>query len=208
MTLVHILFYLFSVIAVITALMVVTVKNPVHAVLFLVVTFFSMAGVWLLLNAEFLALILVLVYVGAVMTLFLFVVMMLNIDVAGVQAGFVRYLPIAAIVVLLITGISILVLGPKRFGLEQIPAPAFLPGNYSNTADLGSVLYTNFAYPFEVAGVLLLAAIIAAICLAHRRPKDRKVQNAMKQIAVRREDYIKLVNIPSEKNPSKPGQST
>lgn len=203
---VHIIFYLFSTVAVLSGIMVVSAKNSVHSVLFLVLAFFAMAGVWVLLNAEFLALILVLVYVGAVMTLFLFVVMMLNLDMEASREGFVRYLPLAALIVLVVVGLMVMVIGPERFGLTHVPAPAAAPADYSNTADLGSVLYTNFAYPFEVAGVLLLAAIVAAITLTHRPPKQRQVQNVASQIAVRREDRVRLVNMPSEKKKS--GSST
>lgn len=205
MTILHIIFYAFSAVAIAAGLMVITTKNSVHAVLFLVLAFFGMAGVWILLNAEFLALILVLVYVGAVMTLFLFVVMMLNIDVEPARESFVRFLPIAGLIVLLVVGLTIMVVGPERFGILRMPPPAAHSANYSNTADLGSVLYTHFAYPFEVAGVLLLTAIIAAICLAHRRPKNRKVQSVTKQIMVKRDDFVKLVNIPSEKKISPQG---
>jgi NADH-quinone oxidoreductase subunit J len=199
MTFTHILFYCFAALAVGSGVMVVSAKNSVHGVLFLVLAFFGMAGVWMLLSAEFLALILVLVYVGAVMTLFLFVVMMLNIDKESFREGFVRYLPFAALVVLLVIGLLVMALGPEHFGLTHAPVPAPFPSDYSNTADLGSVLYTNYAYPFEVAAVLLLTAIIAAICLTHRAPKNRKVQNIARQLSVKRDDCIKLVNIPSVK---------
>lgn len=199
MTTVHIIFYLFSAAALVSGLMVVAAKNPVHSVLFLVMTFVAMAGDWMLLNAEFLALILVLVYVGAVMTLFLFVVMMLHIDMAGKREGFVRFLPFAALLVLVVVGLTIMVVGPSHFGLSQVPAPAPTAADYSNTADLGTVLYTNYAYPFEVAGVLLLTAIVAAISLTHRAPKNRKVQNITKQISVNPKDRMKLIDLPSEK---------
>ncbi len=193
MTVLQIIFYLFATVAVFSSLMVVASRNSVHSVLFLVLTFFATAGIWLTLNAEFMALILVLVYVGAVMTLFLFVVMMLNIDLEGRREGFVRYLPLAAIIVLLIVGLTVIVVGPEQFGLLTMPAPLAKAADYSNTADLGSVLYTDYAYPFEIAAVLLLTAIIAAISLAHRKPKGRKRQNIQEQIAVRREDRVRLI---------------
>ncbi len=199
MTTLHFIFYIFSAVAVISAMMVVASKNPVHGVLFLVLTFFATAGVWLILNAEFLALVLVLVYVGAVMTLFLFVVMMLSTDILSRQEGFVRYLPFAALLILLMIGLTVMVLGPGHFGLAQVAAPAASAADYSNTADLGSVLYTNYAYPFEVAAVLLLTSIIAAIALSHRKPKDRKSQRISAQIAARPENRLRLVNMPSEK---------
>lgn len=209
MTALHIIFYIFSTVAIASGTMVVASKNAVHSVLFLVLAFFGMAGVWMLLHAEFLSLILVLVYVGAVMTLFLFVVMMLNLDKEPSKEGFVRFLPFAILVALLIIGLSVMVVGPARFGLAQMPAPPLLPADYSNTADLGSVLYTHYAYPFEIAGALLLVSIIAAICLTHRKPKNRKNQIVAAQIAVRRDDCVKLINIPSEKKmkPTKPESS-
>jgi NADH-quinone oxidoreductase subunit J len=196
MLVVHIIFYVFAALAVLSALVVVTVRNPVRSVLALVVTFFAMAGVWMLLSAEFLSLILLLVYVGAVMTLFLFVVMMLNVDVSGSKEGFTRYLPFGIFLVLLMVALMIVAFGPK-FGLMPIPAPH--EADYSNITQLGSVLYTEYAYPFEISGVLLLAAIVAAISLAHRSPKRRKSQNIGEQLKVRREDRVRLVKMPSEK---------
>jgi NADH-quinone oxidoreductase subunit J len=194
----HIIFYLFATIAVCSAFAVITVRNPVRSVLSLVITFFAMAGIWMLLQAEFLSLILLLVYVGAVMTLFLFVVMMLNIDVENKRPGFVSYLPVGIIIVLLMTGLTIAALGPEYFGLAQMPIPPSHAADYSNTRELGSLLYTEYAYPFEVAGVLLLAAIIAAITLAHRGPVRRKVQNVSQQISVRPQDRVRLVKMPSQ----------
>lgn len=194
----HIIFYVFAAVAVGSAVAVITVRNPVHSVLSLVVTFFAMAGIWMELHAEFLSLILLLVYVGAVMTLFLFVVMMLNIDIEQKTSGFVRYLPFGVVVVLLLTGLTIVAVGPEHFGLTQMPLPPEKAANYSNIQGLGSVLYTNYAYPFEIAGVLLLAAIIAAITLAHRAPTRRKQQNVDQQVAMRPEDSVRLVNMQSE----------
>jgi len=199
MTALHIIFYILSATAVVSALMVVVSKNPVHGVLFLVLTFFATAGIWLLLSAEFLALILVLVYVGAVMTLFLFVVMMLNPRLVTVREGFVRYFPFVALLVLFMVGLSVMVIGPDHFGLASVPAPTPKSADYSNITDLGSVLYTEYAYPFEVAGVLLLTSIVAAIALTHRRPKGRKSQNTRAQIAIRRQDRVRLVKMKSEK---------
>lgn len=207
MTALHIIFYAFSAVAIASGVMVVTARNSVHSILFLVLAFFAMAGIWVLLSAEFLALILVLVYVGAVMTLFLFVVMMLNLNQEASREGFVRYLPIATLMLLLTVGLLVMVVGPAHFGLTHVPVPAVLPDDYSNTADLGSVLYTKYAYPFEVAAVLLLAAIIAAIVLSHRPPKNRKVQIIAKQIAVKPEDRVKLLDLPSAKKNNAAGQS-
>jgi NADH-quinone oxidoreductase subunit J len=199
LTVVHVVFYLFSFVACCSALSVISVLNPVRSVLSLVVTFFAMAGIWMLLRAEFLSLILLLVYVGAVMTLFLFVVMMLNIDKENKRSGFVRYLPFCLLIVVLATVLIIAAVGPSYFGFAQMPVPAPEPENYSNIARLGAVLYTDYAYPFEIAGAILLAAIIAAITLTYRPPNRRKSQNIQAQIAVRPEDRLRLVNIPSEK---------
>lgn len=194
----HIIFYAFAAIAVISAVVVITSRNPVHSVLALVITFFSMSGIWMLLRAEFLSLILLLVYVGAVMTLFLFVVMMLNIDKASKHNSFIRYLPLGILVVLLMTGITITTLGPKYFGIAQMPLPPAEAANFSNTQQLGMLLYTDYAYPFEIAGVLLLTAIIAAITLTHRGPVRRRVQNISDQVAATPKTSVRLVHITSE----------
>ncbi len=199
MTALQIIFYLFSAIAIFSAMLVVASSNPVHGALSLVLTFFATAGIWLLLHAEFLALILVLVYVGAVMTLFLFVVMMLRVNVVSMREGFVRYLPFAVLLALMIVGLVIVVVGPKQFGLIRMPAPAVEAVGYNNLADLGMVLYTQYAYPFEIAAVLLLTAIVAAISLTHRKPYRRKAQNISQQIAVKRADRLKLISMPSVK---------
>lgn len=195
MTVLHFIFYAFSTLAILSGMMVVASKNPVHGVLFLVLTFFGMAGIWTLLNAEFLALILVLVYVGAVMTLFLFVVMMLPLDFVGKRKNFVRFLPFAVLMVLAIVGLIAMVLHQKN--LLAMTSPQAMPADYSNTAALGDVLYTYYAYPFEVAGIILLTAIIAAIALSHRPPKNRKVQIIAKQLAVKRNERVQLIDIRS-----------
>lgn len=194
----HIIFYVFAAAAVGSAVSVVTVRNPVRSVLSLVITFFAMSGIWMILRAEFLSLILLLVYVGAVMTLFLFVVMMLNIDREDKRSGFVRYLPFGIVLVLLMTGLIIVAVGPEYFGLTQMPAPQPEAADYNNIQQLGLLLYTQYAYAFEVAGVVLLAAIIAAITLTHRGPVRRKVQDPAKQVAVRPQDRVKLIKMPSE----------
>lgn len=201
MTVLQIIFYLFSAIAIGSALLVVASTNPVRGALSLVLTFFAMAGVWLLLHAEFLALILVLVYVGAVMTLFLFVVMMLRVNVLKAREGFVRYLPFAIILALMILTLTIIAIGPKHFGLSSMPVPAAEAAGYNNLADLGMVLYTQYAYPFEISAVLLLTAIVAAISLTHRKATRRKNQIVSQQIAVKRADRVKLVAMPSVKKP-------
>lgn len=170
-----------------------------HGVLSLVVTFVAMAGVWIMLQAEFLALILVLVYVGAVMTLFLFVVMMINVDKVSFREGFVRYLPIALFVVLLVMGTVIFAVGSHRFGLDVVPAPLAAPADYSNIMDLGLVLYTNYVFPFEIAAVLLLTAIVASITLTYHKRNKNKRQDPAKQIAVDPKNRMRLVSMPSEK---------
>lgn len=199
MTFLQIVFYLFALIAVGSATMVVTSRNPVRSVLSLVVTFFGMAGLWMLLHAEFLSLILILVYVGAVMTLFLFVVMMLNIDKEDKRSGFVKFAPVGIIIVLMLAALMIITVGPEYFGITQMPLPAAQGVNYSNIQALGDILYTDYAYPFEIAGVILLTAIIAAITLAYRRPHRRKIQQISTQVDAKPENYVRLVNMPSEK---------
>lgn len=194
----HIIFYILATMAVCSAIAVITAHNPVRSVLSLVLTFFSMAGIWMMLRAEFLSLILLLVYVGAVMTLFLFVVMMLNIDKENARSGFVRYWPFSIIIVLLITVFIITSVGPTYFGLTQMPAPALEPANYSNIEQLGMLLFTDYVYPFEIAGVLLLAAIIAAITLTYRGPLKRKSQSIDKQVNVRAKDRLRIIKMPSE----------
>lgn len=194
----HIIFDIFALIAVFSALGVILTRNPVHSVLSLVVTFFAVSGTWMMLHAEFLSLILLLVYVGAVMTLFLFVVMMLNIDRAAKIGGFIRFLPLGILLMVITTGLIIFAVGPEYFGLSSMPIPKPMPADYSNTRGLGEVLFTDYIYPFEIAGVILLAAIIAAITLAYKGPTRRKVQHPSHQVKVRPEDRLHLINMPSE----------
>ena len=194
-----VIFYVFAVATVISACAVVTVRNPVHAALFLVLTFFTMAVIWLSLEAEFLAISLVLVYVGAVMVLFLFVVMMLDIDVATLRAGFINYLPVALLVAIAMLVEIFLVVGPANFGLEKFASPLPQAADYSNTEQLGGVLYTVYMYPFEVAAVILLVAIIAAIGLTMRKRPDTKYQNPSQQVRVRKgSDRVRLVKMKAE----------
>ena len=195
----NIVFYVFATIMVFSALMVITVKNPVQASLFLVLTFFSTAAIWMLLEAEFLAITLVLVYVGAVMVLFLFVVMMLDINVARMRAAFIQYLPIGIAVLVTMAAMMFMVVGGEHFGLEQFAAPARHAADYNNTRELGLVLYTVYVYPFEIAAVILLVAIIAAIALTLRRRPKTKYQNPDLQIAVKRNDRIRMVKMNSDK---------
>ncbi|MBK7016728.1 MAG: NADH-quinone oxidoreductase subunit J [Sulfuritalea sp.] len=191
------LFYIFSTITVIAALRVITAKNPVHAVLFLVLAFFNVAGLWMLLQAEFLSLALVMVYVGAVMVLFLFVVMMLDINIERVRAGFWANLPLGIVVGGLLAAEMAMVLSGKYFGLANLP-PQNLPANYSNTKELARVLFTDYAYPFEIASVILLVAIIVAVMLTLRRRKDNKAMHSSDQIAVKAKDRMRLVKMAPE----------
>ena len=167
-------FYFFSTILVLAALRVITARNPVHAALFLVLAFFTASCLWMMLQAEFLAITLVLVYVGAVMVLFLFVVMMLDINIDQLREGFWKYFPLGLTVAVLMVVEMIMVFAHKRFGVENLPTPASKPADYSNTAELGRVLYTDYVYPFEIAAVILLVAIVAAIALTLRRRKDNR----------------------------------
>jgi NADH-quinone oxidoreductase subunit J len=192
------MFYVFTIGLVAASLMVIISRNPVRAVLFLVVAFFASAGLWLLLEAEFLALVLVLVYVGAVMTLFLFVVMMLNLDTEPEQEGFVRYLPLGLLVLVLMLGALIYVEGPKRFGLTLVHLPLPKGEHFSNIAGLGEVLYTYYVYPFELSAVLFLVAIIAAISLSLRKPRAKR-QDTRSQIDANPKERVRLVKMPSEK---------
>lgn len=182
------------------ALAVITVRNPVHAALFLVVCFFSSAVLWLLLEAEFLGIALVLVYVGAVMVLFLFVVMMLDINISVVREGFIRFAPIAAIVAILMTALLVWVVWQQQLGVEAFVKPEPRPESYSNTAMIGQVMYTEYVYPFEIASVILLVGIIVAISLTMRRRGGTRSQDPAQQVKVRREDRIRVVKVPSEKN--------
>ncbi|MFM9883643.1 MAG: NADH-quinone oxidoreductase subunit J [Burkholderiales bacterium] len=195
-----ILFWAFSGVLVAAALGVILLRNPVHAALALVLAFVTAAAHWLLLRAEFLAITLVLVYVGAVMVLFLFVVMMLDINVDQLREGFMKFLAAGLLVggVMVAEMVAVFV-NAKFFGAERLPAPPDPGPGYSNTKELGRVLYTDYVYPFELAAVLLLVAIIAAIALTMRKRKDSKFQNPAEQVAVRREDRIKLVSMPAEK---------
>ncbi len=192
------LFYVFALILVFAAVRVITVRNPVHAALFLVLAFFTSAALWLLIEAEFLAITLVLVYVGAVMVLFLFVVMMLDINVAPVREGFIKYLPVGVAIALLIVIEMVLVVGAGYFGADQYSLISHA-ADYSNTKELGSVLYTFYVYPFEIASVILLVAIVAAISLTMRRREGTKSQNPARQVRVSRDDRVRLVRLAAEK---------
>jgi len=199
MTFQQALFYILSTVLLFGAAMVVTVRNPVQAALSLVLTFFSAACIWILLEAEFLAISLVLVYVGAVMVLFLFVVMMLDINIAKMRAGFGEFLPYGLFVgVVMLLEMSI-VLSNKALGPDKMPAPVPHPADYSNTRELGRVLYSDYIYPFEIAALILLVAIVAAIALTMRARKENKSQNPSDQIKVQKKDRLRIIKMKAEK---------
>jgi NADH-quinone oxidoreductase subunit J len=190
-------FYFFSTILVLSALGVITSRNPVHAALLLVLAFCTSAALWMQLQAEFLAITLVLVYVGAVMVLFLFVVMMLDINLARLREGFWSYLPLGALVAVM------LALEMSAILLDQYwaaPAPPPLAPGYSNTKELGRLIYTEYVYPFEIAAVILLVAIVSAIALTLRRRKESKYVDPANQVHVRRQDRVRIVQMPAEKS--------
>lgn len=193
------MFYLLATVMVVASLRVVTARNPVHAVLFLVLAFFNASGLWLLLNAEFLAITLVMVYVGAVMVLFLFVVMMLDINIDRLREGFWSYLPLGAPIGLLLVGEMAFVLGGRYFWPEAMPNPPPPVAGYSNTKELGRLLFTEYVYPFELASVILLVAIVAAILLTLRVRRDSKAQNPIQQIAVKASDRMRIVKMTPDK---------
>ncbi len=190
-----IIFYVFSALTVASATAVVTVRNPVHAALFLVLTFFFSAIIWMTLEAEFLAIALVLVYVGAVMVLFVFVVLMLDINVARLRVGFVQYLPIGIAAAIIMLMIMVQVVSSDIFVYEPLVRKA---ADYSNTEALGRVLYTEHVFAFELAAVILLVAIVAAISLTMRRRSQTKYQNPSEQIKVKKEDRLKVVKMDAE----------
>ena len=190
------IFYFFAAVLVVSALRVIIARNPVHAALFLVLAFFSAAAIWMLLEAEFLALTLVLVYVGAVMVLFLFVVMMLDVNFDTLREGFWRHLPVGLVVAGLMVTEMVLVLSAETF--RGAPAPEPRGFDYSNTRELGAVLYTQYVYAFELAAVLLLVAIVAAIALTHRRREGVKSQDPGKQTMVTKAERLRVVKVGTE----------
>jgi NADH-quinone oxidoreductase subunit J len=196
MPIVEIAFYLFGGVLIGSALSVVSVGNPIYAVLFLVLSFFSAACIWMLMQAEFLAIVLVLVYVGAVMVLFLFVVMMLDINVNPVKEGFTRYLPVGLLVALAMAAQMFMVIWTR--GLEDQVLPMAKPEGYSHTAAVGEVLYSSYIYAFEIAAVILLVAIIAAIALTHRRRPETKYQDPSQQVRIKRSERVRLVKMNSQ----------
>jgi NADH-quinone oxidoreductase subunit J len=199
--LIEILFYVFAAVLVAAAIGVITARNPVHSVLFLVLCFFNAAVLWLLIEAEFLAIVLVLVYVGAVMVLFLFVVMMLDVNIEKLREGFARHAPLGVAVALVVVVELYYVLWVRRAGVDVTGGVAPLPEGYSNTEAVGAVLYTDYVYPFQLAAVVLLIAIVAAIALTMRRRPGLKTQDVSRQVAVRRQDRVRLVKVESEGEP-------
>ena len=189
------IFYAFAAILIFAALRVVTTRNPVHAALWLVLCFFTASGLWLLLKAEFLAIALVLVYVGAVMVLFLFVVMMLDVNFDNLRSNFRSYIPVGATVgALVLLEMALVVVGSSVAGDVAPPT-----SEGSNTKALGRLIYVDYVYPFEIAAVVLLVAIIAAIALTHRTRRESKYQDPAWQVKVRRQDRIRLLDLPAEK---------
>jgi NADH-quinone oxidoreductase subunit J len=192
------LFYFFGTILVLAALSVIVSRNPVYSALALVLCFVTSAAIWLLIEAEFLALVLVLVYVGAVMVLFLFVVMMLDIDLEELRAGFTRFAwlgwMVAVVIVLEIAGVVL----TRQLGIDVTRGAAALPPGYSNTEELGALLYSRYAYPFEIAAMVLLVAIVAAIALTLRHRPNLKVQDISRQVAARASERVRLVSMDAE----------
>ncbi|MCX7182658.1 MAG: NADH-quinone oxidoreductase subunit J [Nitrosomonadaceae bacterium] len=192
------IFYFFATVLVCSAVGVITARNPVHAALLLVLAFFTSSGLWLLLNAEFLAITLVLVYVGAVMVLFLFVVMMLDVNLDRLREGFWKWFPFGALLALIMAAEISMVIMNEQFSLNKMPTPPLRPVDYSNTKELGRLIYTEYFYAFELAAVILLVAIIAAIALTLRHRVGRKFLDPAQQIAVKKKDRIRVVSMTSE----------
>lgn len=193
-----VVFGVFATVLLGSALAVISLRNPVHAALALILAFFATGGLWLLLEAEFLALTLVLVYVGAVMVLFLFVVMMLDVNLAEMRAGFAGYLPLGLLVALGMVLAVTSVVGSDAFGIAGYPLPAAMAADASNTEALGLLLFTRYVYPFEIAAVVLLVAIVAAIALTMRPTRQTRAQKPEWQVSVRREDRVRLVKMSAE----------
>lgn len=194
-----VIFYAFAAVVVGAALGVVTSRNPVHSVLFLVMAFVFSSGLWILLEAEFLGIALILVYVGAVMVLFLFVVMMLDINLATLRGSFVRNAPVGVVVAAALVGMLGYVFWVRDLGIEMMARPERAAADYDNTGMIGQLMYTDYIYPFEIAGMLLLLGIVAAIALTMRRREGTRHQDPARQVRVKSQDRVRLVNMPSEK---------
>jgi NADH-quinone oxidoreductase subunit J len=205
MSITEILFYAFAAVLVVAAVGLITARNPVHAALFLVFAFVNSAVIWLLLEAEFLAIVLVLVYVGAVMVLFLFVVMMLDVNLAQLREGFTRYAPLGLLIAVIVVIEIGSVVWVKQLGGATAPAASLAQAeNYSNTRALGELLYTDYLYPFELAAVILLVAIVAAIVLTMRQRTGLKVQDIAAQVAVRAKDRVRIIKMDAVQSESSP----
>jgi NADH-quinone oxidoreductase subunit J len=200
---VTLLFYAFAGVLVISAIGMITSRNPVHAAMYLVFAFFNSAVIWMLMEAEFLAIVLVLVYVGAVMVLFMFVVMMLDINVAELREGFTRYAPLGAVIAIIVVAEIASVVVVKSLGMDSLE-PAAVVATTSNTQDLGRLLYTEYLYPFELAAVLLLIAIVAAIVLTMRKREGHKAQDIAAQVAVRAVDRVRIIKMEATKKDAEP----
>lgn len=196
-----ILFYGFAAVVLLSAIGVITVRNPVHAALLLVLTFFSSALTWILIQAEFLGIVLILVYVGAVMVLFLFVVMMLDINISKMREGFTRFLPVGIVVAAIMAVQLVALLGSSYFGLERFPSIPDAGADYSNSEEIGVLLFTRYLLPFEVAGIILLVGTIAAVALTFRRRTGVRVQDPSEQIKATKADRLRIVRMPSERPP-------
>lgn len=195
----EVVFYVFAVILIVTAVMVIISRNPVRAILFLVLAFVASSVLWMMMQAEFLSLVLIFVYVGAVMTLFLFVVMMLNIDLSKMQEKFVRYLPLGILVVLLLIATMIVALYSKHSLLSTDALQRF-PANYSNVKAMGTLLYTHYIFAFEIASVILLVAMVSAITLAfHGHKPNTKAQRVSKQLRAQKKDRLRIIKMKAEK---------
>lgn len=198
----EIVFYLFASLLIASAIAVITTRHPIRSILFLVLAFFASSVLWMLLQAEFLALVLIFVYVGAVMTLFLFVVMMLDIDKIVIKEGFVRFLPLAVLLLGLLIGVMVYVLAPSHIPIVATQAPSF-GSAYINVNSLGELLYTHYLFSFEVAGAILLVAIIAAIALGfHGRKPDVKAQDVSSQLQAQKQGRVRLVDLRGDKKAS------
>jgi NADH-quinone oxidoreductase subunit J len=199
--LVEVLFYLFAAVLVAAGVGVIASRNPVHSALSLVLCFVTSAALWLLIEAEFLAIVLVLVYVGAVMVLFLFVVMMLDINVEELRKGFTHHALLGVLTMLAIIGEIVGVIYARQLGVDATRGAAPLPAGYSNTAELGLALFTRYAYAIEIAALLLLVAIVAAIALTMRKRKGAKLQDINAQVAVNAKDRVRIIKMPAERAP-------
>ena len=195
----QIIFIVLAAVLIGAALGVITSRNPVYSALYLVLAFMTSSGLWLLLEAEFLGIVLVLVYVGAVMVLFLFVVMMLDINLDHLREGFWKWFPFGAFLALIMAAEIAMVLMGKQFGIDELPVPPSRAADYSNTKELGRLIYTDYVYAFELAAVLLLVAIVAAIALTLRHRTGIRGLEVSEQVAVKREDRVRMVSMPSEK---------